>query len=49
MQARLVKVIRETRMLPAREIRKHIFDEINQFAGDQPQADDITLIVIKAL
>ncbi len=48
-QARLVKVIRETRMLPAREIRKHIFDEINRFAEDQPQADDITLIVIKAL
>ncbi len=48
-QARLVKAIRETRMLSAREIRKHIFDEINRFAGNQQQADDITLIVIKAL
>jgi serine phosphatase RsbU (regulator of sigma subunit) len=48
-QERLVKLIRETRMLPAREIRKRIFDEINRFAGDQPQADDITLIIIKAL
>ncbi|MFO7768310.1 MAG: PP2C family protein-serine/threonine phosphatase [bacterium] len=42
-------LIRERSYLGAREIRDEIYREVLAFAGSQPQYDDLTLVVLKAL
>ena len=47
-QERLMRVIKENRTLSAHDILEHIRAEVVAFAGEQPQFDDITLMVLKA-
>jgi len=44
---RLREIIRNNAGLPAREILDRILSAVQEFAGDMPQFDDITLLVIK--
>ena len=44
---RLRAIIRDNARLPAREILDRILSAVQEFAGDMPQFDDITLLVIK--
>ena len=44
---RLAGVISEHRDEPAESIIRHIVDAVNKYAGRAPQADDLTLVVIK--
>lgn len=46
---RLLRVIMENRALPAGEILEKILAAITAFAGDRPQHDDITLMVLRAV
>ncbi|HVP93605.1 MAG TPA: SpoIIE family protein phosphatase [Methanoregulaceae archaeon] len=45
---RLNETIRASQHLPVQEMVRFIVDAIMSFAGEQPQADDITIIVLKA-
>lgn len=44
---RLVEVICRTRSRSAREMVESIIDSVNEFSRNQPQYDDITLMVVK--
>jgi sigma-B regulation protein RsbU (phosphoserine phosphatase) len=44
---RLREIIRNNARLTAREILDRILSAVQEFAGDMPQFDDITLLVIK--
>jgi sigma-B regulation protein RsbU (phosphoserine phosphatase) len=44
---RLGEVTRSARRLSAEAIRNAIYDAVLEFAGDTPQADDLTLVVVK--
>ncbi len=46
---RLLRIITENRDRPAQEIMDQILCAITAFAGDRPQFDDITLMVLRAL
>ncbi len=48
-EARLEAIIRKSVRLPAHEILTEILEGVQQFAGDAPQFDDITLMVIKGV
>jgi sigma-B regulation protein RsbU (phosphoserine phosphatase) len=48
-EERLIEIGARLRNLPANEIVKAIADSVNTFAGEAPQADDMTLVVIKKL
>jgi len=48
-EERLLRIIAEHRGRPAGEIQERILDAIAAFAGDCPQFDDITLMVLRAL
>ena len=48
-EERLLRVIRENRALPAEDILEKILAAIIAFAGDRPQHDDITLMVLRAV
>jgi phosphoserine phosphatase RsbU/P len=48
-EERLLRIITENRNRPAQEILDQILSEITAFAGDRPQYDDITLMVLRAL
>ncbi|MFA5332253.1 MAG: SpoIIE family protein phosphatase [Methanoregula sp.] len=48
-EERLLRVITENRSRPAQEIMDRILAAITAFAGDQPQFDDITLMVLRAV
>lgn len=43
---RLINVVRQNMGCSAKEVQREILDEIQHFAGDAPQADDITLVVL---
>jgi sigma-B regulation protein RsbU (phosphoserine phosphatase) len=47
-EERLVKVITENRGESAATILERILAAITAFAGDRPQHDDITLLILKA-
>jgi sigma-B regulation protein RsbU (phosphoserine phosphatase) len=44
---RLVEVLREHSAEPSAAIVDHVFDAIDAFAGNAPQFDDITMMVLK--
>ena len=44
---RLLKIISENKNKNAQEITNLIIESVNNFAGDMPQSDDMTLVVIK--
>lgn len=46
---RLLRVITENRDRPAQEIMEQILAAITAFAGERPQYDDITIMVLRAL
>jgi len=46
-EGRLQKVLRGKKRASARQVRQAIFDSFKDFVGDQPQFDDIGLIVLK--
>jgi sigma-B regulation protein RsbU (phosphoserine phosphatase) len=46
-EARLAEVVSAASVGPAGEIVTRVFDAIDTFAGDAPQYDDITLLVVK--
>lgn len=48
-QQRLVSVVEANRALPARELVKKVQGEIMAFSEGEPQFDDITLMVVKAV
>lgn len=48
-EERLLRVIRENRALPADAILEKILAAITSFAGERPQHDDITLMVLRAV
>ncbi len=48
-EERLKDIIRSHSELSAEEIIEKIFAAVSDFAGDQPQFDDITLMVIKGV
>jgi phosphoserine phosphatase RsbU/P len=41
------RLVREYRTHNAREIISHIMDDINEYMGDAPRSDDITMLLIK--
>ena len=48
-EGRLIKLIEENSKLPAQEIVNKIQLDVAAFAGEQPQFDDLTLIVLKSI
>jgi len=46
---RLRQVALETRHLPAARIKEEIYRSVIRFQGDEPQFDDLTLIVVKRI
>jgi sigma-B regulation protein RsbU (phosphoserine phosphatase) len=46
-EERLREVIRSTHKSSAENIRNAIYEAVLQFAGDTPQSDDLTLVVVK--
>jgi len=48
-EERLLQVITETRSRPAQEIMDRILAAITAFAGDRPQYDDITIMVLRVV
>ena len=48
-EERLYTIIKKSARLPAREILADILEAVQQFTGDVPQFDDITLMVIKGV
>jgi len=44
---RLVAEIRNHRETPPRELIKHIQNRLESFQGDQPQHDDVTLLIAR--
>jgi sigma-B regulation protein RsbU (phosphoserine phosphatase) len=46
-QERLIKVIRDNRALSAQDLMKKIQNEVNLFVNNQPQFDDVTLMILK--
>ena len=44
---RLQQAILETKDLPAEEIISRLYSRVKQFVGDQPQQDDLTVVIIK--
>ncbi len=48
-EERLYSIIRTNARLPAQEILAKILESVQQFTGDMPQFDDITLMVIKGI
>jgi sigma-B regulation protein RsbU (phosphoserine phosphatase) len=46
-QERLIKVIRDSRALSAQDLMKKIQNEVNLFVNNQPQFDDVTLMILK--
>ena len=46
---RLAAVLAERTYMTAREIRDEIYRAVLSFAGDRPQSDDLTLVVLKSL
>lgn len=46
-QERLIKIIEDNRTLSAQGLMKKIQNEVNLFANNQPQFDDVTLMIIK--
>jgi serine phosphatase RsbU (regulator of sigma subunit) len=45
----LKKVILASRTLPSKDIIQEILTAVRIFSGEQPQSDDITLMVIRSL
>lgn len=48
-EPRLEKVLKENANKPAQEVLDAIHRDVRNYCGDQPQSDDITLLVLKAL
>jgi sigma-B regulation protein RsbU (phosphoserine phosphatase) len=48
-EERLLKIITENRTRPAQEILDRILSAITAFAGDRPQYDDITIMILRAV
>ncbi|ABS55161.1 Stage II sporulation E family protein [Methanoregula boonei 6A8] len=48
-EQRLLSVIMENRTLPAAELLEKILNAISTFAGNRPQHDDITLLILHAV
>jgi PAS domain S-box-containing protein len=46
-EKRLIEIIRNNAHLPAQVILEQILSSVKEFAGDMPQFDDITLLIIK--
>jgi len=46
--SRLRSVVRNVRQRPASEVAQRVLTAVRAFAGDQPQFDDMTLVVLKA-
>ncbi|XHH08794.1 MAG: SpoIIE family protein phosphatase [Candidatus Bathyarchaeia archaeon] len=46
-EKRLTQIIQKNACLSAQGILEHILADVNEYAGDMPQADDITLLIIK--
>jgi sigma-B regulation protein RsbU (phosphoserine phosphatase) len=40
-------IVRKNADLEAEGIRKAVFDAVTEYRGDEPQEDDITLVVLK--
>ena len=45
--AGLIEVVRKNAGLEAEGIRKAVFGAVTEYRGDDPQEDDITLVVLK--
>ena len=46
-KARFKEVVRKNAGLEAEGIRKAVFEAVTEYRGDEPQEDDITLVVLK--
>jgi serine phosphatase RsbU (regulator of sigma subunit) len=46
-EGRLRDAIFRTRGMDSKTIMDKILDEVNEFCGDYPQSDDITLMIIR--
>ena len=46
-EERLKEAIVESRDLPAERLKEEIYGRVTEFQGDQPQFDDLTLVVLK--
>ena len=46
---RLLEVVQSARSISAEALLKEILDNVNQFVGDAPQHDDLTIIVLNVL
>jgi sigma-B regulation protein RsbU (phosphoserine phosphatase) len=45
----LIRLAKDCRTLPAREVIDHILEAVRTFAGTTPQSDDITLVVLRVM
>jgi sigma-B regulation protein RsbU (phosphoserine phosphatase) len=48
-EERMLKVLRGKRRMSAKQITQALLDSFHDFVGDQPQFDDIALIVLRRL
>jgi sigma-B regulation protein RsbU (phosphoserine phosphatase) len=46
-EARLAESIARHRQKTAKEIIEHVCRDVREFAGDRPQHDDMTMVVLK--
>jgi sigma-B regulation protein RsbU (phosphoserine phosphatase) len=46
-EARLLDVLRQASEAPVPDLIARVFDEIDAFAGEAPQFDDITMLVVR--
>ncbi len=44
---RLLQIVRASRDQPPEALVQRVFDAIDRFAGDAPQFDDITILVLR--
>jgi Serine phosphatase RsbU, regulator of sigma subunit len=46
-EARLIEIIKSNQNLPSEDLKNFIIDQVYDFASGTPQADDITLMVLR--
>ena len=44
---KIVQILHQFRALPSRDILQELYQSVDEFTGAQPQADDLTGILVK--
>ena len=48
-EARVAELIREHQSRPAEWLAKHLFEMVKEYGSHAPQADDITIVLVRRL